>query len=292
MKIFDCFLFYNEFDLLELRLRELYDHVDHIVLIESDHTLTNRAKPYLFEQHQARYSRWLDKITHVKHQSRCHSDPWLNVYDQRNALIDGLSQAHDDDVVIFNDVDEIVRVDAIQQIRMHDQSLIYGLHMPLFNFRFNFMRVDPEPYNIWTTAARASWVKKHNGQMLRNQLGNLLDLPFEYAWNQKDQVHWTQDNTTVIQHGGWHFSYLGDNEWLRDKAANTCHQEENTAELLAQLDVEKSLAEKKSWNRHWPYCYEIVDLDDYFPKSCGLFPQWCLPNAGIRAVDILNKYAT
>jgi beta-1,4-mannosyl-glycoprotein beta-1,4-N-acetylglucosaminyltransferase len=292
MNIYDCFLFYNEFDLLELRLKELYDHVDHIVIIESDHTLTNHPKPYLFEQNRSRYGRWLEKIIHIKHKSSCHSDPWQNVYDQRNALARGIESSKDDDIIIFNDVDEIIRASAIDYIRNHNHAVIYGLHMPLFNFKFNFMRVDPGPYNVWTTAARADWTKKFGGQMVRNQLPNLNNLPFEYRWNQHDYVYWTVGNSHVIDHGGWHFGYLGNNDWLHDKARNTVHQEDNTKEFFQQLDVEKSIQEKKCWNRYWPYRYEIVDLDSYFPSLCKDYPQYCLPNSGISAQSLLAQHVS
>jgi hypothetical protein len=53
-------MFYNEFDILELRLRELYNHVDVFVIVESDRTNTNCPKPYYFEQAQERYRPWLD----------------------------------------------------------------------------------------------------------------------------------------------------------------------------------------------------------------------------------------
>ena len=292
MEIYDCFLFYNEFDLLEIRLKELYDHVDHIVIIESDHTLTNHPKPYLFEQNLSRYSHWLEKIIHIKHKSSCHSDAWQNVYNQRNALIRGIESSKDDDIIIFNDVDEIIRASVIDYIRDHDHAVIYGLRMPLFNFKFNFMRIDPGPYDVWTTAARADWIKKFGGQMVRNQLPNLTNLPFEYRWNKHDYVHWTVENSHVIDHGGWHFGYLGDNQWLYDKARNTVHQEDMTEEFFQQLEVEKSIQEKKCWNRYWPYRYEIVDLNSYFPSSCKDYPQHCLPNSGISAQDILEQHET
>ena len=46
IKIYDCFTFYNEFDLLELRLTELYNYVDYFVIVEADTTFTNRPKPF------------------------------------------------------------------------------------------------------------------------------------------------------------------------------------------------------------------------------------------------------
>ena len=52
MKIFDCFPFYNELDLLELRLNELYDHVDRFVLVEANTTFTSKTKPFYFEENK------------------------------------------------------------------------------------------------------------------------------------------------------------------------------------------------------------------------------------------------
>jgi hypothetical protein len=96
-----------------------------------------------------------------------------------------------------------------------------------------------------------------------------------------------KEDINIIEHGGWHFAYLGDNDYLKQKALSTSHQEDITAEFLQQLDVEKSIKEKKCWNRYWPYKHEIVDLTDYFPKSCYNYPQHCLPNSGIDPIALL-----
>ena len=47
MKIYDCFTFYNEFDLLELRLRETSDLVDYFVVVEANTTFQNQPKELL-----------------------------------------------------------------------------------------------------------------------------------------------------------------------------------------------------------------------------------------------------
>ena len=46
MRVFDCFTFYNEFEILELRLAELYDVVDHFVICEASTTPNNNTKPF------------------------------------------------------------------------------------------------------------------------------------------------------------------------------------------------------------------------------------------------------
>ena len=293
MRVYDTFIFYNELDLLELRLRELYDHVDVFVLVESNRTLTNHPKPYIFEENIERFRPWLDKIRHIKYISNTNPNFWTNADEQRDAVIQGLDDADDNDIIIYSDVDEIVRSSCIDYIRTQHQATVFGFHMPLCNFKFNYMRVDPNPgpYDIWTMAARAKWIRQFSIQALRNQRSRI------YIYNVQIDIEYkgttgvlTADEVIIIQHGGWHFSYLGDNEWLADKARNTVHQEENTFELLENLDLETSISEKKSWNRNTEFKYEVVDMTDYFPKSCQYYPQWILPNSGIDPLVLLQKF--
>ena len=64
--IVDCFTFFNELDLLELRLEELHESVDYFVLVEASKTQSLLDKPLYFEENKLRYSKFLDKIIHVK----------------------------------------------------------------------------------------------------------------------------------------------------------------------------------------------------------------------------------
>ena len=156
MKIFDCFTFYNELDLLEIRLEELYNTVDYFVIVEANQTFTNRPKPYNFEQAHVRYSKYMDKIIYVKVDDMPGSaNPWDNETHQRNAIARGLVYAERDDIVIVSDADEIPRPSAIAQLRNSDQ-MIFAFRMALFNFKFNYMRTTPGEYDCWAMATRCS----------------------------------------------------------------------------------------------------------------------------------------
>lgn len=269
MRVFDCFMFKDEIDLLEIRIRELYHHVDFFVIVESNLSHTNRPKSFFFEQHQEKFSPYLEKIRYIKHASNAHSDPWINENEQRCAINKGITDADTNDLIIVSDVDEIVRSSSINQIKKNPQDDVYGFHMPLFNFKFNYMRTYPGHHDVWAMAAKASWIWENSPQILRNlrQSG-----PFKH-----------------IPHGGWHFGYLGNKNWIFEKTKDTCHQEDINEEFLHQLDIEKSIQEKKCWDRRWPYEYEIVDMDQYFPEACKLFPQHCLPDSGIDILDLLSN---
>ena len=61
---FDCFSFFNELDILEMRLNILDPHVDFFVLIESEETFSGKPKPLYFELNQERFAKWKDRIIH------------------------------------------------------------------------------------------------------------------------------------------------------------------------------------------------------------------------------------
>ena len=114
-KIYDCFTFYNELDLLELRLTELYDFVDHFVLVEADTTYTSVPKPFYYEENKQRYARWADKIIHIKVTDMPHSpDAWVNDIFQRNQIARGIADAAPEDLIMICDLDEIVRQEAVE----------------------------------------------------------------------------------------------------------------------------------------------------------------------------------
>ena len=264
--------------------------MDQFVIIESDHTLTNRPKPYLFELYKQRYQPWLDKIRHVKHKSSLNPDPWVNVYQQRDALSTNIQDLDHNDIVIFNDADEIIRNSFISELKS-SQHTIFGFCMTLSNFKFNYIRTGSGSLDIWTTAVRAGWVQRFGGQMLRNQLNNLLDLPFQ-SKSILTPYKWLPQDVKIFQHGGWHFSYLGDTDFIIDKLQNTVHQEDNVNDVINNIDIELSILAGKTWNVSLPYTFETVDLDSYFPKSCLLFPQHCLPNSGQNAIKTLDRHVT
>ena len=66
MKVYDCFTFFNELDLLELRLSELNSVVDYFVIVEADKKHNGERKDFLFEKNQDKYKKWRDKIIYIK----------------------------------------------------------------------------------------------------------------------------------------------------------------------------------------------------------------------------------
>jgi len=63
--LIDCFVFCNELDVLETRLKELYSHVDKFVLVEVETTYDGTSKGLIYDENKSDYSTWSDKIVHV-----------------------------------------------------------------------------------------------------------------------------------------------------------------------------------------------------------------------------------
>ena len=127
MKVYDCFTFYNEFELLELRLQALWDVVDRFVIVEADKTHANLPKPYNFIEHIQEYEEFLPKIHYVMY---CTNVDYKGVGDwsienaQRNAIAQGLTDAAPDDLIIVSDLDEIPAPDILQHLRENNVELI------------------------------------------------------------------------------------------------------------------------------------------------------------------------
>lgn len=120
MKIYDCFTFFNELEILELRLASLYDVVDRFVIVEADKTHANIPKPFNFYNHIRDYEKYLPKIEYVMDTSIVEYKgvgDWAIENNQRNNIMKGLSDAEPDDLIMISDVDEIPDPVTIKTIR-------------------------------------------------------------------------------------------------------------------------------------------------------------------------------
>lgn len=284
MKIYDCFTFYNELDLLELRLTELYDSVDYFVLVEANTTFTNRVKPYLFEENSARFAQFADKIRHIQIQLPQSSNPWDNEKFQRDSILNGLADAEDDDIIIISDVDEIPRKSAVEYIKKSSQAL-FAFRMTISNFRFNYVKLNPDRYNIWAMAGRRSVFDEITPDSFRNLRFQFMSAPYQYS----------NEGCEVVEHGGWHFGYMGDRDYLIDKAQSFSHTEVNRPEFIAQIDPEASMQKGTSWQQDSADQYIVVALDNYFPNSLiankDKYQQYILNDTDTKILDILPKYS-
>ncbi|NBP02199.1 MAG: hypothetical protein EBU90_19160 [Proteobacteria bacterium] len=251
MKVYDCFMFFNELDIVELRFEELYHSVDYFVIAESNVTHAGNPKPYIFLDNWDRFTKFHDKIRHIKV-----DDVPENVGGmfrdkfQREALSRGLSDLHTDDLVIVSDLDEIPRAELIDMIKTDEnQYERYMLNLPQFRHRLNFMKVrESHKYtNVIVTRGRA-FTDPHRERELT------------FPWTAKPA------NSVILEHGGWHFTWLGNDQEVAHKLSNFAHTELNTEATRKNINIDDVIKNKKSFLPDHDEEFEYVIIDDYFPN--------------------------
>lgn len=275
-RVFDCFTFYNEFDLLELRLKELWSVVDYFVIAEANSTHQNNPKPFYLKDNFSKFEQYKDKIRLVTVEDMPMSpDTWVNERFQRRAIQRGLHDLRPTDIVIVSDCDEIPRSNIILDIKNATSSYDrYNLHVILSCFKLNYVMVNPKIMNgnIMVTKGRAFT----NPQTERE---------YGFPWTEKpaDIQH--------LYHAGWHFSYFGGTEFAKNKIKNFAHSETNNSQILNSLDVDELIKHKVFLAKfNGEERFEYVKVDDYFPltviNNLEHYAEYIIPNAEKTVFDI------
>ena len=191
MKIFDCFMFFNELELLELRLMTLNSIVDHFVIVEVGMTFTGKKKEFYFENNKKYFKKYLNKIIYIKKDnlpiSEVHTrqDAFQNEYYNRNLIFEGLSGANGDDYIILSDIDEIPNPKAVLE-GISSEFKVFVLKQKLFYYYVNCLQ-------------KQEWF----GTVVTKR----KDLESPKALRRKRNIC-----VNVIENGGWHYSFLGGEE--------------------------------------------------------------------------------
>ena len=244
MKIYDCFTFNNELDLLELRLNILNDKVDFFVLVEASKTHSGEDKDLIFERNKKRFDRFLDKIIHIKIDDMpelINGNRWILENFQRNAIMRGLSDCKDDDVVIISDLDEIPNLKQIDGIiktlnlNSDKKDIMYHFYekfkkmITILNNKLLFRIVDHFKFN----SSRLIVFKQNiyyyylNGFINDNWFGSRVVLYKDLInyFNSSPQMIRNSVSNNIILKGGWHFSYLLTPEEISKKIHSFAHSE-------------------------------------------------------------------
>lgn len=257
--IFDGFMFSNEFELLELRLQELFEVVDRFVVVEATRTHQGHEKPLLFAEHRERFRPYMDKIVHVVVDDMPpHDGPWTLEFFQRNAIMRGLYAASDDDFVIVGDVDEIPRPHLIAELATRQEEVV-GFQMTLSCFKYNYLCIEGEAMLVWSVATRARHLRRLGPQYFREKR--------HFLHNANNMGALLPEFFTVLPHAGWHFGWIGDRESALHKLQHTNHQEFNTEGHRAALDIDAIIAAGGDIFGRKGYRWSAMQLSDYFPAT-------------------------
>jgi beta-1,4-mannosyl-glycoprotein beta-1,4-N-acetylglucosaminyltransferase len=209
VRVFDCFTFFNELDLLELRLGELDPVVDFFVLAEATRTHSNRPKPLYFAENRGRFERFGRKLIHVAVDTMPDVPyRWVLENYQRNALARGWRTCRPDDLVLVSDLDEIPSPGAVERLKDRaGDGVFYAFEQALYYYYLNG-RVGKWLGTVAATVRTAVTHSRATPQGMR---------AVRTAKRMKRRK--------VVRDGGWHFSYLGGAEAVKAKIESFAHSE-------------------------------------------------------------------
>jgi beta-1,4-mannosyl-glycoprotein beta-1,4-N-acetylglucosaminyltransferase len=252
-KIIDCFLFYNELDLLLYRLTILYDIVDNFVLVESNHTYAGNQKILYYEQNKHLFSKFQDKIIHIvvdalyitPNINYHNNDQWKNENFQRNSIDNGIKQILLDknDLIIISDLDEITDPDILKKLKKNIIEIkdCFALSQDMYFYNLNTIHCEK-----WVRSKIVTYEKYIAGT------------PQQFRDNY---------NFPILMNSGWHLSYFGDAKFIKNKLQEFSHQEYNNNFYTNENNIENKIKNNIDlFNRSYvPIKYISIDDNKYLP---------------------------
>lgn len=203
MKVYDCFMFFNEVELLDFRIKLLNSVVDQFVIVEMNRTFQNKKREYQFAKVFCQFEQYKNKICYIQldgaEVSYSGAGDWSIECFQRNGIMKGLKDAQEDDYIFISDVDEIWNPSIISKLEKNELHIKQAVEMNVSDRTFlndsmavcsmelYYYYVNCKSDTVWNGTILTLYKNLTSPQNLRNRRGIL----------------------PVIENGGWHFSYLG-----------------------------------------------------------------------------------
>jgi len=294
MNIYDCFMYFDEDLLLDLRLNSLNKFVKKFVITEATYTHNGAKKKLNFDINK--FKKFKDKIIYLivdkqpnnisdlldndskeKRGEKLILNGMARDYFQRENLSKGIAEAANDDLILISDLDEIPNLNHLNFRNIKNNIIIFEQKM--FYYKLNLYYED---YTWLGTKA----VKRKNfisPQWLRNIKGkNYPKWRIDTLFSKKKY-----SNLYFIKNGGWHFTCLRTAEDLEKKLLNFAHHYEYEESGLNIDNLKQLIAEKKVMYDHtadqkefkWSGKSVLKNLDtnllpEYVSSNLGKYSDW------------------
>jgi beta-1,4-mannosyl-glycoprotein beta-1,4-N-acetylglucosaminyltransferase len=268
MAIYDCFQFFNEEDILDIRLNILSPFVDYFIITESIYDHQGNIRELFFNK--KKFEKFSHKINYIvvkdipqsviKEHQGGHS---LIEQHQRNSIMRGLKRTSNEDLIIISDVDEIP---DLRKLNLYNKKNYAVFSQRMFNFKLNLMNITE---SNWHGSRMCLKKNLKSPQYLRN-------IKFKkYPFWRLDKIR----NIQVIENGGWHFSYLQDVSLIMKKIKSFSHGEFNNPSIVNENTISQKINKGIDiFNRNIEY--KKVDIDNSFPEyiysNVEKFKKWII----------------
>ena len=241
MKIYDCFTFFNELELLELRLELLYPYVDYFVLVESTVTHRGQSKPLFYKENEVNFTKYKDKIIYLRLDGKeidTYPNDWSIENLQRNTISNGLKNCDSNDLIIVSDLDEIPNPTILKQLKESSLSIKNNLIKPHRVFRKSTSKAQDYCKYIrlltkyCTNASILEALQITPLSFLQNHYYYYINYLHPDKWcgsvislyknmQSPQTLRNLRRRLPIIKNGGWHFAYMGGYERILKKVNST-----------------------------------------------------------------------
>ena len=253
MKIFDCFMYFDEEMILDLRLNILNSHVDYFIIVESRYNHKGERRKLLFNKEK--FIKYRDKIIYLVHDEVPSKVKRINDEDdektqtnkyimnalyrenaQRNYIINGLNNANNEDIILISDVDEIPKIDKFDFDKVNNKIILFRQDM--FYYKFNLCL----PNFKWTGTKACRKKDLISPQWLRNIKEK------KYPFFRLDTFFSDKKYTDIkiVNDGGWHFSNIKTAKAIEHKLKSYLHHKEFDDVPLSIKEIDQLVRSKKA----------------------------------------------
>ena len=253
MKIFDCFMYFDEEVVLDVRLNTLDQFVDYFVIVESK--FTHRGDKRELKFNHKKFNKFKDKIIYLIYEETSYKietvlddddeaeksskyilNAALRENGQRNYIQNGLEKANDDDIILISDVDEIPNLSKINFSQFNQKIILFKQDM--FYYKFNLCI----PNLKWTGTKACKKKDLINPQWIRN----VKDRKYSFFRLDTYFSDTKYISIKIIENGGWHFSNIKNAEQIKYKLKSYLHHREFDLKPLTTNQIEKIINDKKA----------------------------------------------
>jgi len=253
MKIFDCFMYFDEEQVLDLRLNVLYQNVDYFVIVESTYNHKGEKRNLLFNS--KKFEKFNDKIIYLVYDKIPQLVEPIKETDnerekdgkyimnalyrenaQRDFISEGLKSAKKDDLILISDVDEIPKLSSINLNQIKNEIILFKQDM--FYYKYNLSL----PNFKWTGTKAVKRKNLVSPQWLRNVKDRKY--PFyriDTFFSDKKYI-----DIKIINDGGWHFSNIKSPEMIEHKLRSYLHHREFDQVSLSIQEINELVKKKKA----------------------------------------------
>ena len=253
MKIYDCFMFFDEEQILDLRLNILNETVDFFVIVESIYNHRGEKRELIFDKNK--FSKFKNKIIYIIHDEIPKQVETVNQNDseseknrkyimnavyrensQRNYISQGIKEAEKNDIILISDVDEIPKFENINIREITNKIIMFKQYM--FHYKYNLVL----PNFKWTGTKAVRKKNLISPQWLRNTKDRNYPIYRIDTFFSKKKYN----NIKIIEDGGWHFSNIKTPKMLNHKFRSYLHHIEFDKAKINENDIQKLINNKQA----------------------------------------------